>query len=182
MDRPFGKKSKKSLRLSKHIVLGIPANIAAGPLGFRAELDIGPKGEESRPHRDSGADQQADPTWTLDEKDPWTSRIVFCERGGDGQGAPVQEASTSGAAIGGGEQGNSLTSECHRSPPSRPMLTQISVSLVRNESRRHRRGKWTTDDVCRCVQALVGRSSLLTPPSSGEGPQGHYAFNYCHSH
>ena len=49
MNRPPDKKSKKPPKLSqKHIVLGIPTNIAVGPLGFRAELDIGPKGEQGR--------------------------------------------------------------------------------------------------------------------------------------
>jgi len=51
MARPFGKRSKKSLKPSPHIFLGIPTNIAAGPLGFRAELDVGPKGENSLPHQ-----------------------------------------------------------------------------------------------------------------------------------
>jgi len=46
MDRLFNKKSKKSLKSSpRHISLGIPTNTAIGPLGFRVELDIGPKGE-----------------------------------------------------------------------------------------------------------------------------------------
>ena len=40
-----GKKSKKSFTPSqKHLLLGIPSNIAVGPLGFRAELDIDPEG------------------------------------------------------------------------------------------------------------------------------------------
>ena len=46
MDRPFGKKFKKSPKYSQRgAFLGIPANIAAGPLGFRAELNIAPEGE-----------------------------------------------------------------------------------------------------------------------------------------
>jgi len=46
MDRFFDKKSKKLLKSARgHISLGIPTNVIAGPLGFRAELDIGPKGE-----------------------------------------------------------------------------------------------------------------------------------------
>ena len=45
----FGKKSKESSNpLATHLLFGIPANIAAGPLGFRAELDINPEGEQ--PH------------------------------------------------------------------------------------------------------------------------------------
>ena len=39
------KKTKKPVKtLAKNLLLGIPTNIAAGPLGFRAELDIDPKG------------------------------------------------------------------------------------------------------------------------------------------
>ena len=46
MDRLFEKKSKKLPQSAlRHISLGIPTNVVAGPLGFRAELDIGPKGE-----------------------------------------------------------------------------------------------------------------------------------------
>lgn len=45
MNRMFGKKSKKPFKSSQgHIPLGIPTNIAAGPLGF-PDLGIGPKGE-----------------------------------------------------------------------------------------------------------------------------------------
>lgn len=45
-DRLFNRKSKKSHKsLQRHIAHGIPANTAVGPLGFRVELDIGPKGE-----------------------------------------------------------------------------------------------------------------------------------------
>jgi len=44
---PFSKKSKKSPKPSlKHIALGIPTNTIVGPLGFRTDLDIGPKGEK----------------------------------------------------------------------------------------------------------------------------------------
>jgi len=53
MDCRFGKKSKKSLEPSqRHISLGIPTNIAIGPLGFRAELDVDPKSEQGRPYYD----------------------------------------------------------------------------------------------------------------------------------
>ena len=52
------KKSKKEpfRPLAKHLFFGIPANIAVGPLGFRAELDVNPKGEPSCSHRGSRAD------------------------------------------------------------------------------------------------------------------------------
>jgi hypothetical protein len=46
MNYSFDKKSKKSPKPSQqHTILGVPANIAAGPLSFRAGLGIGPKGE-----------------------------------------------------------------------------------------------------------------------------------------
>ena len=52
------KKSKKSFKpFQNHLLLGIPTNIAAGPLGFRAELDTNPNGEQDRSHRDLKADQ-----------------------------------------------------------------------------------------------------------------------------
>lgn len=39
-------KSKKSIKPpQRHVSLGTPTNIAVGPLGFRAELDVDPKGE-----------------------------------------------------------------------------------------------------------------------------------------
>ena len=49
MKRVFGKKLKKSPGPpQQNIVLGIATNIALGPLGFRAELDIDPKGDSIR--------------------------------------------------------------------------------------------------------------------------------------
>jgi len=56
MNYTFGKKpgkSKPPKPSQKHIHLGIPINIAVGPLGFRAELDTDPKGDRNRSYRDS---------------------------------------------------------------------------------------------------------------------------------
>ena len=54
MKRLFGKKVKKSLKPPQQIVaFVIPTNIAAGPLGFRAELDIDSTGDS---YQDLGAD------------------------------------------------------------------------------------------------------------------------------
>jgi len=56
MSYTFGKKpgkSKPPKPSQKHIHLGIPINIAVGPLGFRAELDTDPKGDRNRSYRDS---------------------------------------------------------------------------------------------------------------------------------
>ena len=39
----MSQKKPKSLP-KKHLLFGIPINIAAGPLGFRTELDTDPKG------------------------------------------------------------------------------------------------------------------------------------------
>lgn len=60
MDRLFHKKSKKSHKPSqRRLSLGIPTNIAAGPLGFRTDLDIGPEGEQ--PRSDSDQRRQINP-------------------------------------------------------------------------------------------------------------------------
>jgi len=60
------KKVKKPPKYSlRHISLGIPTNIAAGPLGFLAELGIGPKGERSYSHRDVEI-RRPNPTATRD--------------------------------------------------------------------------------------------------------------------
>ena len=108
----FSKKSKKSVKPSRrHISLGIPINIAAGPLGFRAELDTESEGKPSRSCRDPGADRP-DSTVTLDEKDARASRIVFHGQKSEDKGLPAPETSTSGAVVGGDEHGDDSTSEC----------------------------------------------------------------------
>ena len=43
MKRLLGKKANKPPQ--QNLVLGIPINTVVGPLGFRAELDIDPKGD-----------------------------------------------------------------------------------------------------------------------------------------
>jgi hypothetical protein len=111
MNRLFDKKSKESLKSSqRHTSLGIPTSTAAGPLGFRADLDIGPKGEQSRSYHDLEADGP-DPT-VEDEKDTRTSRIVFQENKSEGQGLAATEFSTPGAVVGSTEDGNDPASEC----------------------------------------------------------------------
>jgi hypothetical protein len=96
MNRLFDKKPRKSIQSSqRHVALGIPTNIAVGPLGFRAELDIGPKGKQSRSYRDLEADRP-DSTVTLDEESPRVSRIVFHDKRGKDQELPALETSTPG--------------------------------------------------------------------------------------
>ena len=110
MDRLFEKKSKKSHKSAqRHVSLGIPTNIAAGPLGFRAELDIGPKGER-RSHRDS--ESRPDSTVTPDENDTRVSRIVFKDKKREDQGLPARGTSTAGVVVGGGGHGDGPPSEC----------------------------------------------------------------------
>jgi hypothetical protein len=106
MNRLFDRKSKKPPKLSQqHIILGIPAGIAAGPLGFRAELDIDPKGEQSHSSHDSEVDGP-DPTVVPDEKDTRASRVVFQENKSEDRGFAAIEVSTPGAVVGGTEHGN----------------------------------------------------------------------------
>jgi len=48
MNSTVKKKAKKPPKPSqRYLSLGIPTNVAVGPLGFRTELDIDPKGEQS---------------------------------------------------------------------------------------------------------------------------------------
>ena len=49
MKRLFGKKPKKSSKPPQQdLALGILTNTAVGPIGFRAELDVDPKGDPIR--------------------------------------------------------------------------------------------------------------------------------------
>ena len=159
-----GKKSKKPLRpLAKHLLFGIPANIAAGPLGFRAELDVNPKGERTCSHRSLGADR-TEPTAISDEKKPNPSRIVFCKRESEPQGSPVPGTSTAVHV----EPSNYPTGEYFESIPSQPIFTQISASLpVR---RQHRSEKWAGSGVERCVLMTLRRPRSHGYISSGAGP------------
>jgi len=109
MNRLLKKKSKKLHKSAqRHLYLGIPTNIAAGPLGFQAELDIGPKGE-SRSYHD--LENRPDSTVMPDENDTRASRVVFRDKKED-QGLYLPGTSTAGAAVGGGEHGEDSTSKC----------------------------------------------------------------------
>ncbi|KAF9644130.1 hypothetical protein BDM02DRAFT_3272647 [Thelephora ganbajun] len=90
MKRLFSKKPKKSPKPSpRHISLGIPANTAAGPLGFRAELDIGPD----------------------DERSNRGSRIAFQDNDSEDEEIPTPEASISGVAVVGTDHRSDPTRE-----------------------------------------------------------------------
>ena len=88
-----GKKSKKSSKAFTNLFLGIPTNIAVGPLGFQAALDVNPKGKQNRSYLRLSGDR-ADPIAILDRGNPEPSRIVPHERGGGAQDPPVPGPST----------------------------------------------------------------------------------------
>ena len=91
----FGRKSKKTLKSTpKNLLFGIPANIAAGPLGFRAELDVESEGGWICSYRYSRQDRP-DSTLILDENNPRPSRIAFGEKqsGVEGHSVPGTQAS-----------------------------------------------------------------------------------------
>jgi hypothetical protein len=48
----LGKKPKKPSKPPTNLLLGITANVAVGPLGFRAVLDINPKGERNHAYHE----------------------------------------------------------------------------------------------------------------------------------
>lgn len=128
MNYIFNKKSKKSLKSSRrHISLGIPANIAVGPLGFRAELDVGPKGEKFHPYHNMG-DR---PDWTVivDENDPRTSRIVFCDKNSEDKGLPAPGTSTLGAVVDTGHSFNPMSECFYFSYCGQCSLRPLSLSL-----------------------------------------------------
>jgi hypothetical protein len=112
MNYVFDKKSTKSLKSpQRYISLGIPANIAVGPLGFRAVLDVDPEGLQSRPYHDSEAGR-SDSRVTLDEKNPRPSRIVLNDKKNEDRGPPAPETSTLGVVADGTGHGNDPASEC----------------------------------------------------------------------
>ena len=127
MDRLEKIFKKPSDNPKRHIFLGIPTNIAAGPLGFRAELDIGPKGEQDRLSR-LRADQP-DPTATLDKKDTRASRVVFRDKECGDQGLPVLGTLNTGTAVGGDGHGNDPAGEWFLSLSLRLVFIMISMSL-----------------------------------------------------
>jgi len=85
MNYTFDKKSKKSLKSSqRRVSLGIPTNIAAGPLGFQGD----------RP----------DSTATLDEQNQKAARILFNDKKSEGQGPSGPRTSTIGVVVSGTEE------------------------------------------------------------------------------
>ena len=107
----FDKKSKKSLKSSQqHVSLGIPTNIAVGPLGFQAELDIDSEGEQSHPCNDLEVDGP-DLTAILDDKDSRASWIMFHDKKSEDQGSAVTDVLATGSVVKSNEQGGDPTSK-----------------------------------------------------------------------
>ena len=111
MDPPPNKKFKKSHKPSQHDIFpGIPADIATSrPPGFRAELDVGPKGEWGRSYHDLEADWP-DPTVVPDIRGPGPSRIAFPDKDGEDR-LPTSEVSALGAVAGSTKHEHVHTSE-----------------------------------------------------------------------
>ena len=106
----FNKKSKKPLK--KNLLLGIPTNIAVGPLGFRAELDVDPKSKsEHLLCCCLGADPPDSPV-PLDERDPGPSRIVSHKVEQEAPGPSASQTLIPAVAIGVIEPENSHPGEC----------------------------------------------------------------------
>ena len=149
MDRLFGKKSKKSLKSPQtHTSLGIPANIAAGPLGFRTELDIDPKGEQGCSYHDFCAGRPDLAGMMPDENDTMASRITALrDNKSEDRGLPsMPEPSTIDAV--GDKHGNGPTSQylidaitadvhSHLSPCQKGALATLTR---KGASERRRRG------------------------------------------
>ena len=121
------KKSKKPVKtLAKNLLLGIPTNIAAGPLGFRAELDIDPKGKQ----RYFQSQLRAGPTVVPDKKSPGPSRIVFHKKEVETEGLlGVPETSTYAVVVDDVGPVNPLTGRFFNLLPPRSMFTGIILLL-----------------------------------------------------
>ena len=146
MSYMFRKQSKKSPKPPrKHVPLGVPTNIAAGTLGFRAELATDPIGNQNLPHHDPEPDR-SDSTVALDENNPRPSRVAFHHERREDQGLHAPETSTAGEVIDRGtEHKNDPTSECFLSLLPRSMFIQPPVLFhIRREHRLHQRGKRRT--------------------------------------
>ena len=95
-----------------------PADIAAGPLDLRAELDVTSPGDGGQNVSDSDLEaNQTDLPAPRNEGGRIGPQVLFQDRLDGEQDLPASEgASTSVVAIGGDGYGNQLGSECFRFP------------------------------------------------------------------
>ena len=177
MSHMFNRKSKKLPKpFQKHIVLGIPTNIAVGPLGFRAELDIDPTGNQNRSDHDSVADRPDSSIAMLDENNPGPSRIVFHNKSED-QGLHVPETSTPGVVVDGIEHGDDRTSGSFRRSSS---SLYFSFSEENADETKEEEGG-PAEAIRGTYQCRCAVRFLLTSTSSGERPGGYGTWCYPHS-
>ena len=124
MNRLFNSKRKKSPEHSQPD--SFTTDVAAGPVSYQAQSNIGPVGGQSRSYQDPSVDRP-DLTTALDERSGGGSQIDFQDRMDEDQELPVLEAWASGAAIDGAARRHNPTSECSWSP----RLTPMSIVFVR---------------------------------------------------
>ena len=121
------KKSKRPFKFLTAQSMGIPTNIAVGPLGFQAALDVDPEGEQNHSYHEL---DRPDSTAIPDENNPKPSQIIFRETESGAQEPPVPGTSTT-VAIGDIEQGDPSTGARYWSLPSRLMFIRLSVPIRR---------------------------------------------------
>ena len=103
------KKSKKPFRFLTAQSLGIPTNIAVGPLGFQAALDLNQEGERNRSYHEL---DRPNSTAILDGNNPKPSQIIFRETESGTQEPPVPGTSNA-LAIHDIEQEDLPTGACY---------------------------------------------------------------------
>ena len=112
MNRLFNNKRKKPPEsFPQGILPTITTDIAAGPVSYQAQSNIGPEGGQTRSNRGPEVDRP-DITLALDDRTGGGPGIVFQDRMDEDQEPPVSVASTSGVVIGGTECRNRRTGEC----------------------------------------------------------------------
>ena len=175
MNHIFDKKLKKPLKSSQRLVpLGVPTNIAVGPLGFHADLDIDPKGEQTCCHRDFEI-AEPDPTVLLDEKDTRAGRIVFQENKDEDRGlASATGVSTASGGIG---HGGNPASECFRILRLGQTFISWCICLLERDTGETGEQGVASRGTCRCH---YGYRVLLTPPRSEEGLDENGTWSRCH--
>ncbi|KAF9643731.1 hypothetical protein BDM02DRAFT_3191288 [Thelephora ganbajun] len=137
----FDKKSKNPpIPFPTRTFLGIATNVATGPLGFRAELDIGPDDERS----DRG------------------SRIVFQNNSSEDEELPAPEASTFGVAVGGTGHGSDPTRENATDTGERDGKSKLAEASKVQE-REYENTALTTTTILSIPKGAAHESSPLGP-------------------
>ena len=110
MSRFLSNKRKKLPQPSPQGILPtITADIAAGPVRYQVQSNIGPEGGQTRSYQGPGVDRP-DRTVALDGRTGGGSRIGFQGSMDQDQKLPASVASTSAVVIGGTERKHNRTS------------------------------------------------------------------------